>query len=217
MPRWRRRWDGCIVIGSLVPSVLWGVAFANIVRGVPLDQHGNFTGTLLTLLNPYALLGGLVTVTLFVVHGAIFVALKTVGAIRHEARAVAARAGLVAAVLTAIFLVWTVAAQDDGWAALVSALAVLALLAGLVANQRENEGPAFACTGAAIVLLFAALLVALFPNVLPSSTDPAFDLTVQNASSTPRTLAAMSWSSAWALALWTIGCSQRPSTNSRPL
>src|SRR6266550_5741782 len=73
--RWRRRWDACIVIGSLVPSVLWGVAFANIVRGVPLDQHGNVTGTLLTLLNPYGLLGGLVTLTVFVVHGAIFTAL----------------------------------------------------------------------------------------------------------------------------------------------
>jgi cytochrome d ubiquinol oxidase subunit II len=191
--RWRRRWDRCIVIGSLVPSVLWGVAFANIVRGVPLDQHGNFTGTLLTLLNPYALLGGLVTVTMFVVHGAIFTALKTAGAIRHEARVLAARAGILAAVLTAIFLFWTAATQDDGWSAVVSALAVAALLAGMVANQREREGWAFAFTGTAVVLLFAALLVALFPNVLPSSTDPAFSLTVLNASSTPRTLAAMSW------------------------
>jgi cytochrome d ubiquinol oxidase subunit II len=191
--RWRRRWDRCIVIGSLVPSVLWGIAFANVVRGVPLDQHGNFTGTLLTLLNPYALLGGLVTVTVFVVHGAIFTALKTTGGIRHDARVVAARAGVLAALLTAIFLFWTATTQDDGWSTVVSALAVAALLAGLVANQREREGWAFACTGAAVVLLFAALLVALYPNVLPSSTDPAFSLTVQNASSTPRTLAAMSW------------------------
>jgi len=129
----------------------------------------------------------------FVAHGAIFTALKTAGAIRHEARVVAARAGILAAVLTAIFLFWTATAQHDGWSAVVSALAVAALLAGLVANQREHEGWAFACTGTAVVLLFAALLVALFPNVLPSSTDPAFSLTVQNASSTPRTLAAMSW------------------------
>jgi cytochrome d ubiquinol oxidase subunit II len=191
--RWRRRWDTCIVLGSLVPSVLWGVAFANIVRGVPLDRDGNFTGTLLTLLNPYALLGGLVTVSLFVTHGAIFVALKTVGAIRHEARAAGGRAGALAAILTAGFVLWTSLDQRDGWATLLSVAAVVALLAALAANQREHEGWAFTLTGATIVLLFAELFVALFPNVLPSSTDPSFSLTVQNASSTPRTLAAMSW------------------------
>ncbi len=191
--RWRRRWDAGIVVGSFVPALLWGVAFANIVRGVPLDADGNFTGTLLTLLNPYALLGGLVTTALFVTHGAVFVALKTVGAIRHEARGVAGRAGAVAAVLTAAFLLWTAVDQHDGWATLISALAVAALLVCLVANQREREGWAFTLTGAAIVLLFAALFVALFPDVLPASNDPALSLTVQNASSTPRTLAAMSW------------------------
>src|SRR6266511_3748579 len=148
--RWRRRWDAGIVVGSFVPALLWGVAFANIVRGVPLDADGNFTGTLLTLLNPYALLGGLVTTALFVTHGAVFVALKTVGAIRHEARGVAGRAGAVAAVLTAAFLLWTAVDQHDGWATLIS-------------------------------------------DVLPASNDPALSLTVQNASSTPRTLAAMSW------------------------
>jgi cytochrome d ubiquinol oxidase subunit II len=191
--RWRRRWDACIVVGSLVPAFLWGAGFANVVRGVPLDANGNYTGTLLTLLKPYALLGGLVTVTLFTAHGAIFVALKTFGGIGQEAQAVAGRVGVVAAVLTAAFLLWTGLNQHDGWSAVLSALAVAALLAALAANRRESEGWAFTLTAATIALLFAALFVALYPDVLPSSTNPAYDLTVQNASSTPRTLRAMTW------------------------
>src|SRR6187402_398679 len=78
-PSWRRRWDVAIVVGSAVPALLWGVAFANIVAGVPIDADKQFTGTLLTLLNPYGLLGGLTTLSLFATHGAMFVALKTDG------------------------------------------------------------------------------------------------------------------------------------------
>src|SRR5689334_22249962 len=81
-PVWRGRWDVAIVIGSTLPALLWGVAFANIVRGVPIDGDGNFTGTVFTLLNPYGLLGGLAVVTLCCTYGAIFVALKTTGSIR---------------------------------------------------------------------------------------------------------------------------------------
>jgi len=190
---WRRRWDVCIVIGSVVPAVLWGVAFANIVRGVPIDAEGNYTGTLFTLLNPYGLLGGLVTLALFVTHGAIFIALKTVGDVRHEARILAARVGFFAAILAVVFLVWTTIAYGDTWSGLLAAVAAVALVAAMVANRQENEGWAFAFTGATIVLAVGSLFVALFPNVMPSSTDPAFSLTIENASSTPRTLQAMTW------------------------
>ena len=88
---WRRRWDVGIVVGSLLPALLWGVAFGNIVRGVPIDAHGDYVGGFLNLLNPFALLSGLVTLTLFLTHGAVFVALKTDGVIR--ARAPASSAG----------------------------------------------------------------------------------------------------------------------------
>ena len=96
-------------------------------------------------------------------------------------------------VLAVVFLAWTTLSYGDAWSGVLSALAVAALLGALSANRREDEGWAFTLTGATIVLAVAALFVALYPNVLPSSTDPAFSLTVQNASSTPRTLAAMSW------------------------
>ena len=95
-----------------MPAVLWGVAFANIVAGVPIDADKEFTGTLLTLLNPFGLLGGLVTLTLFATHGAMFVALKTDGDIRHRARDLAVRIGAVAALLAVVFLV--VDPAEDG-------------------------------------------------------------------------------------------------------
>ena len=96
-PRWRRRWDRAIVAGSLVPAVLWGVAFANIVRGVPVDAAGEYAGTLWTLLNPYALLAGATTLALFTLHGAVFLALKTRARSGTDANRLARRLGPVAA------------------------------------------------------------------------------------------------------------------------
>src|SRR6187399_2088915 len=91
---WHSWWDRAIVVGSYVPAFLWGVAFANIVRGVPIDENKEFTGSLFTLLNPFALLGGVVTLLLFLTHGAMFLALKTDGDIRVRARGVAVASGL---------------------------------------------------------------------------------------------------------------------------
>jgi cytochrome d ubiquinol oxidase subunit II len=190
---WRRRWDVAIVVGSAVPALLWGVAFANIVRGVPIDAQGDYTGTLFTLLNPYGLLGGLVTLSLFLTHGAVFIALKTVGPVRGDARRLAERLGLVTAVLAVAFLGWTYADSRDTWSLVLSLGAAVALLGALAANRRESEGWAFVLTAATIVLATGALFTALFPDVMPSTTDPAFSLTVANASSTPYTLKVMSW------------------------
>jgi cytochrome d ubiquinol oxidase subunit II len=192
-PTWRRRWDACIVAGSVVPALLWGVAFANIVRGVPIDADGNVTGSLLALLNPYALAGGVVTVALFATHGAIYVALKTVGPVREEARRTAGYLGIGTVIAGAAFLLWTNAAYGSGLSAVLSVVAAAGLVGAVVANRSGREGWAFALTGLAVVAVVAALFCALYPNVLPSTTDPAFSLTIENASSTPRTLRAMSW------------------------
>jgi cytochrome d ubiquinol oxidase subunit II len=192
-PSWKARWDAAIVAGSAVPAVLWGVAFANIVRGVPLDADHEYVGGLLTLLNPYALLGGLTTAALFLTHGAVFLALKTTGDIRERANALAARAGLVAAGLAVAFLGWTLADTGTPLSAGLAVAAALALVAGLAANRVRREGWAFAGTAAAIALAVAALFATLFPDVLPSTLDPANSLTVDNASSTPYTLKIMTW------------------------
>jgi cytochrome d ubiquinol oxidase subunit II len=192
-PRWRARWDAAIVTGSAVPALLWGVAFANIVRGVPINADGDYTGTLLTLLNPYGLLGGLVTLSLFATHGAVFLALKTVGPVRREARELAGRLGLAAAVIAVVFLVWTELAYGDAWSAVLAAVAAVCLVGALLANRRQAEGWAFALTGGTIVVATWSLFIALFPDVLPSTTDPAFSLTVEGASSSDYTLRVMSW------------------------
>jgi cytochrome d ubiquinol oxidase subunit II len=191
--RWRRNWDAAIVFGSTLPALLWGVAFANIVAGVPLDAQHEYTGTLLTLLNPYALLGGLATLLLFTLHGAVFLALKTTGDVRSRASALAARIGTATVLVGGGFLLWTQFAYGAGWTLLSVLAAAGALVAALVANRLGREGWAFVCTAAAIVAVTVTLFGSLYPNVLPSSTDPAFSLTVDNASSTPYTLTIMTW------------------------
>ncbi len=190
-PAWRVRWDAAIAIGSFVPALLWGVAFANIVQGVPIDANKEFTGTVFTLLNPYGLLGGLTTLLLFVTHGAVFLALKSEGVIRERANRVAWWVGLPAALAAVAFLAWSQAIRGDGLSLAAAVLAATALVGGIVANRRGREGWAFLGTAVAIVLTVVSLFAALFPDVMPSSTDPAFSLTTTNASSTAYTLTIM--------------------------
>src|SRR3954454_17910012 len=104
---WRRNWDLAIIVGSLLPAVLWGVAFANILRGVPIDADMEYAGGFFNLLNPYALLGGVMTLLLFATHGAMFISLKTDGRIRHDARQLAVKLGVGAATAAVLFLGWT--------------------------------------------------------------------------------------------------------------
>jgi cytochrome d ubiquinol oxidase subunit II len=190
---WRARWDWAIFAGSLVPAVLWGVAFANIVAGVPLDANHEYTGDLLTLLNPYGLLGGLTTLALFLTHGAVFLALKTDGDLRRRANRLAGRVGLVTAVVAVAFLAWTQLAHGNTASLVASLLAVVAFVGAIGANRFGREGWAFAGTAATIALAVVALFVGLFPDVMPSSTSAAYSLTVDNASSTPYTLTIMTW------------------------
>ncbi|MFF4549568.1 cytochrome d ubiquinol oxidase subunit II [Streptomyces sp. NPDC001435] len=190
---WQRNWENAIFWSSLIPALLWGVAFGNIVRGVKIDEHAEYVGSVWDLLNPYALLGGLVTLTLFTFHGAVFTALKTVGDIRERARKLALRVGLVTAVLAVIFLLWTQVDSGDGKSLAAMIVAVVALVAALVANQAGREGWSFALSGVTIVAAVAMLFLSLFPNVMPSSLNGDWSLTVTNASSSPYTLKIMTW------------------------
>jgi cytochrome d ubiquinol oxidase subunit II len=191
--KWKARFDWMIVIGSALPALLWGVAFANIVEGVPLNKDHVFTGNLFTLLNPYGLLGGLVTLTLFFTHGLVFITLKTDGDIKDRARALATRVGIVATMLAATFLVWTLIAHFSVIGFILTALAALSLIAALFANHLKREGISFSLLVFTIITAVGSLFAALFPNVFPSSTNPAFSLTIDNASSSQYTLTVMTW------------------------
>lgn len=192
-PTWRRRWDIAIIAGSIVPALLWGVALTNLVRGLPINADKEFTGNLFTLLNPVSLLGGLVTVALFLTHGAVFTALKTTGQIREDARRLATRTGAVAAVLGVVLLALLGAQRGDVASWVASAVAALTLVAALGANLRGREGWAFTGTFVAIAAVVTAYFLLLFPDVMPSTTDPAYSLTAANAASTEYTLKIMTW------------------------
>jgi cytochrome d ubiquinol oxidase subunit II len=128
---WKARWDLALMFGSYVPAFLWGVAFANIVHGVPIDADKEFTGNLLTLLNPFGLLGGLVTTALFLTHGSMFVALKTTGDIRTRARDLSVKVGVASAVLAVVFLIWTQLDTGNVGSGVAFVVAALALVGGI--------------------------------------------------------------------------------------
>ncbi|WP_396598865.1 cytochrome d ubiquinol oxidase subunit II [Frigoribacterium sp. R86507] len=190
---WKRRFDLMIVVGSAVPAFVWGLVFANVVQGVPLDEGHDYTGTLLDLLNPYALLGGLTTLLLFFTHGVVFVTLKTEGEIRGRARRLATRAGVVTIVVAAAFLALTSLMHGTLVSVVLSAVAAVTLIASFVANLRGREGRSFGLMAVTIALAVSSLFAALFPGVMPASNDPANSLTIANASSSTYTLTIMSW------------------------
>jgi len=191
--RWRMTWDIAIFAGSAVPALLWGVAFANIVHGVPLNHAGVYTGNLLTLLSPYGLLGGLATLSLFTLHGAIFLALKSTGDLRARARAAAVRVAVVAIAAAAAFLAISQATHGRPATDVTAAAAAVTLLAAAAAAARGREGWAFTGTAVTLALAVATLFGDLWPDVLPSTTSAAYSLTVGNASSGHYTLVVMTW------------------------
>ncbi|WP_042415741.1 cytochrome d ubiquinol oxidase subunit II [Streptacidiphilus anmyonensis] len=191
--QWKRNWDHAIFWCSLLPAFLWGVAFGNIVHGTKIDAHMEYVGSFWDLLNAYSLLGGVVTLTLFTFHGAVFTALKTNGEIRDRARALALRVGVVAALAALAFLIWTQAHNGDNWSFAAMVVAVLGLVGALATNQVGREGWAFLLSGVTIVAAVAMLFLTLFPDVMPSSLNPAWSLTVSNASASSYTLGIMTW------------------------
>ncbi len=196
-PKWRAFWDWAIFGGSLVPALLLGVAFANLAKGLPIDGNMMFTGNLFTLLNPYGLLGGLTSLSVFLLHGAIFLALKADGEIKSRAGAWAKKLWLPALILAVLLATATFFYTDllPYRGATFVVFLVLALTGLLLAGwfvSRQRSGRAFVMTALTIVLTMAAFFVATFPRVMISTTDPAFSLDIWNAASSPYTLRVMS-------------------------
>ena len=196
---WRNGWEWCIALGSLLPALLWGVAWANIIGGVPIEPvvtHGKesleYTGNFFDLLSVYTLLGGVASLAIFLAHGALFLEIRTEGEIRDKARDMAVRVAPIAAALGAIFMAWTLIRQDS--------LEILSLIAAVVAvggfvyaalNAKANPMKAFIGTAAGIAFYFIAQFVDLFPNAMVSSIDSAYNMSLNMASSTNYTLTVM--------------------------
>jgi len=190
--RWRTAWDVVHVIGGFAPALLWGVAIANIVAGVAIDEHHWVTTSLLGLLNPFALLGGLVFVLLFFLHGTLYLTLKVDGPLREDAHRRAAILVWPTIVAGAAFLLWYQLAHSRTLLTLIPlAVAALALVAVVPLLRKRKEGLAFTATTLAITGAVVTLFGGLFPYVLPATNDIANSLTVVNASSTEHTLTVM--------------------------
>lgn len=190
-PRWRTTWDTLLFVGSLVPALLWGVAVGNLVRGVPIDAEMNFTGNLLTLLNPFALLAGVLFVLLFSLHGALFLCLKATGPVLERARMVAARLWLPTLLVAAGWIAWTFALNGLKIVALLAAVIAAVALAAVRLWAGKREGLAFLLTSITIVSATVLVFATLFPNVMLSTTNPAWSLTIYTAASSPYTLRVM--------------------------
>jgi cytochrome d ubiquinol oxidase subunit II len=196
--KWRAWADFGIAAGSWLPGVLWGVAFAVLVRGLPVDADGNVDLSIGDVLNVYTLLGGLATAGLFLFYGAVFVALKTAGSIRDDAHRFAVWLSLPVTGVVAGFGLWTQLAYGKDWTRLVLAAAVVAQLAAVVLVwRRVSDGWAFACTALVVAAVVVLLFGALYPNLVPSTLNKQWSLTIYNASSTPYTLKIMTWVTAF--------------------
>ena len=197
-PLWRRLWDGCLFIGSALPALLFGVAFANIFKGLPLDENHLFQGTLLTLLNPYGLMGGVLFMLFFLMHGALWLAAKSVGEIHRRAVITARRLWpleLAAAVAFLGFSAQTTPLYNNYFEHPLLFGVILLAVAGLLGIRYYIAQASYFKAWIASALVIAAStffgIAGLFPNLLPSSLDPAFSLTAFNASSSPLTLKIM--------------------------
>ncbi len=196
-PLWRSFWDWAICIGSLVPALLWGVAFANFLHGVPIDANHIYVGTFWNLINVYAILAGLVTLTGFIFNGAIFLTLK-VGEPVLSAAEKAARvvfyftgAALIATIVATYFFTDIIEklGVNPGPVPIGGVLA-LAAVGWLVYQKRY--GWAYLLNVLGVVLTTATVFMMLYPQVLVSSLDPTYSLTIYNVASGPVTLHTMS-------------------------
>ena len=198
-PRWQRTWDIVFFLGSALIPLLLGVALGNVMKGLPIDQEGNFTGTFLSLLNPYALVIGLLALALFLMHGAIYLVGKIDG--QQQRRT----AGLIVPLWCVFCVLHVVAAAATAWVApflyesiymkpLFWLLSVLWLFGGAMTPYFatvRRYGSALASSGMTVAAMVGLVGVGLFPQLVPSSMNLNWSLTATNSSSTPQTLRTM--------------------------
>jgi cytochrome d ubiquinol oxidase subunit II len=197
--RWRTTWDWFFFGSSLGITLLLGVALGNVIRGVALDQQGNMDISLVDLLNPYSLFVGVTAVAMLCLHGSIFLAMKVEGDLLDRVKAAIPRLGTTFFVLMTALIGWTLLAnsevthnyRDRLWIGIFPVLAFVAVIAAWRFVSKGFYLSAFVSSALTIALLMGAVAAGLYPVMLPSSIDKAYDLTVTNASSADNTLTVM--------------------------
>ena len=196
-PRWRRAWFGLNTVGSVGAPLLWGIALANLVGGVPLDSDGHFAGGFIDLFSPYTVFAGLATVALFAFHGATFLTLRTRAELCARAERTARALSIPAAAFGAVLVLWTVAVgvdrnDKDVFPAILPALGgIAAFVLAVVFVRAGRTGRAFGMTALGVALAVTTIFVSLYPRVLVSSPDFGNSLTIDNASSSHYALGVM--------------------------
>jgi cytochrome d ubiquinol oxidase subunit II len=195
-PQWRNFWDWMIFIGSLLPALLFGVAFGNLLRGVPIDASKNYVGDFFYLLNPYALLTGLYGLSLMILHGAVYLSLRSESEVSDRARSIATKLWLPVVVLLVVTLgasylftdMYRKLGVNPGFVPILGGMALLSVIWFI---RNKHDGWAFLMTALTIVTTVITIFLTLYPRVMISSLKPEWSLTIYNASSTPYTLTVM--------------------------
>ncbi|MGV0742772.1 cytochrome d ubiquinol oxidase subunit II [Mycolicibacterium sp. XJ870] len=194
--KWRYWADAGIAVGSWLPAILWGVAFAILLRGLPIDEEQRVHAGIGDILNAYTLLGGLATASLFAFYGSVYIALKTEGTVRQDAFRFARALTVPAVVFAGGFGLWTQLAHGKPWTWLALGIAVVALLAAVgIMWSGRLEGWAFAATVTVVAAVVVLIFGSMYPHLLPSTLNADWGVTIYNGSSTPYTLKIMSWAS----------------------
>jgi cytochrome d ubiquinol oxidase subunit II len=199
-PAWRWTWDLAFFASSLGLAILLGVAFGNVVGGVPLNAGGQVVlGSLLDVLHPFALLFGLVTVAMLALYGAVYLDLKTDGAVQARARRAMPPLAVAFALLAAIVVAWMAIARDGiprsyaehAWLVVLPAAALAAAVVAGALLSRGRDVAGFFWSAAAVALLLVSLAAGLYPNLLISTIDARYSMTASNAASAGPTLTVM--------------------------
>jgi cytochrome d ubiquinol oxidase subunit II len=193
--KWRKFWDGAIGVSSFLPALLWGVAVANLIAGTPIGADMEYTGNFFTLLTPFTLLGGVVTFLLFLYHGAAFLLIK-VGeeSILKRLKGLTVKLGIVLVVVTVAWVAYACFVTQllaKPVAIIAVLIAAVALLASVYAQYQKRYGVSFIASSVAIAFVTVCAFAIMFPNVMISSLDPSYSLTIYTASSSPYTLKIM--------------------------
>ncbi|WP_206916601.1 cytochrome d ubiquinol oxidase subunit II [Alicyclobacillus acidoterrestris] len=195
---WRKAWDTAIFLGSVLPPIIWGIALANIMKGVPIDAQMNDVGSLWGLVNLYSVVCAIALMLLFATHGALFLTLKTTGEIQTRARKAARRTGLWTTIFMLIFVIlsyfyssiFSKTGIDPGT---IAVLAGISLISVPFFIRAKKDGWAFLMTSFTIVFSTITVFIDLFPRVMVSSLNPNWSLTIYNAASNPYSLRVMTW------------------------